>query len=200
MAALEGGGERIPLFPLSTVLFPGAILPLRLFEARYLDMAKECLKHASPFGVCLIREGSEVGAPAVPESIGCLARLEHADMRTLGILEVKAVGLERFRILATEVAPQGLLMGRIERLAPEEEVEAPHLPELVALLRRILERTGTGHFVAPLRYEDASWVGFRLAGVLPLSNAAKQELLASPDAASRLALLHDFLRARGLPA
>ena len=75
--------ERVPIFPLSTVLYPGALLPLRIFEARYMDMAKECLKTGGPFGICLIREGAEVGTPAVPEPVGCLARIAEADMEEL---------------------------------------------------------------------------------------------------------------------
>ena len=67
--------ETVPVFPLQTVLFPGSLLPLRIFEVRYMDMAKACLKEGSPFAVCLIKEGSEVGAPALPEPIGCLARI-----------------------------------------------------------------------------------------------------------------------------
>ena len=63
-----------PLFPLGTVLFPGGLLPLRIFEQRYLEMAKVCLREGTPFGVCLIREGSEVGAPATHEELGCLAQ------------------------------------------------------------------------------------------------------------------------------
>ncbi|HTS84077.1 MAG TPA: LON peptidase substrate-binding domain-containing protein, partial [Usitatibacter sp.] len=73
MNLLAGARKRrtMPIFPLGVVLFPGARLPLRIFEARYMDMAKACLKESSPFGVCLIREGREVGAPAVPEDVGC---------------------------------------------------------------------------------------------------------------------------------
>ena len=63
----------LPLFPLNTVLFPGGLLPLRVFEARYMDMTRECLKAEQPFGVCLIKDGKEVGTPANPEPVGTLA-------------------------------------------------------------------------------------------------------------------------------
>ena len=114
--------ETMPIFPLGTVLFPGAVLPLRIFEVRYMDMAKACLKDGSPFGVCLIREGEEVGAPAVPEPVGCLARIAECDVEELGILKVKAEGLERFRIVSREVNRQGLIVGEVERLAAEAPV------------------------------------------------------------------------------
>ena len=106
-----GRRESVPLFPLQTVLFPGSVLPLRIFEARYMDMAKRCLKSGDPFGVCLIREGAEVGAPAVPEAVGCLARIADCDMEELGILKVKAEGLERYRLRESRVVGLGLIVG-----------------------------------------------------------------------------------------
>ena len=113
--------EELPLFPLKTVLFPGGLLPLRIFEQRYMEMAKACLRDGAPFGVCLIREGREVGSPAVPEDVGCIARIADCDMEELGILKVTAEGLERFRIVSTEVARSGLIVGEVERHGPEAE-------------------------------------------------------------------------------
>jgi Lon protease-like protein len=121
-----GRRKSVPLFPLQTVLFPGSLLPLRIFEARYMDMAKDCLKTGNPFGVCLIREGEEVGAPAVPEPVGCLARIADCDMEELGILKVRAEGLERFRIVDSRVGANGLIVGEIESLHPEPD--APDAP------------------------------------------------------------------------
>ena len=100
--------ETVPIFPLQTVLFPGAALPLKIFEVRYVDMVKACLKDGSAFGIALIREGQEVGTPAVPQSVGCLARIAECDVEELGVLKVRAEGLERFRIISTEVNKQGL--------------------------------------------------------------------------------------------
>src|SRR5207253_7810990 len=106
-------------FPLQTVLYPGSLLPLRIFEVRYMDMAKACLRDGSPFGVCLIKEGQEVGTPAVPEKVGCLARIGECDMEELGILKVKAEGLERFRLVSSEVNKSGLIIGEVEKHEPE---------------------------------------------------------------------------------
>ena len=92
----------LPLFPLHTVLFPGGLLPLKIFEARYLDMARECLREKTPFGVCLLKSGHEVaspGDPSVPESVGCLAEITECDVDTFGLLLVQARGTERFRLL-----------------------------------------------------------------------------------------------------
>lgn len=193
--------ERVPIFPLSTVLFPGAVLPLRIFEARYMDMAKACLKEKSAFGVCLIKEGAEVGAPAVPEPVGCLARIAEADMEELGILKVKAEGLERFRIVSTETTAQNLIVGEIERLGAEEEAsESPGLAESAEFLRKAIIGIGEDRFGTPFRFEDPSWVSFRLAEILPLRNDVKQKLLELRDASVRVAILHRFLRQQKLIA
>ena len=184
-----------PIFPLGAVLFPGGLLPLRIFEVRYVEMAKACLKEGTPFGVCLIREGTEVGTPAVPEPVGCLARIVHCDVEQLGVLSVKAEGLDRFRILSTEVNRDGLIVGRIEELHPEPAApEAPGFAECAALLRKLVAGIGEGRFAQPLRFEDASWVSFRLAEILPLRMDVKQKLLELTDATLRLAVLHRFLR------
>jgi uncharacterized protein len=191
--------ETIPIFPLGTVLFPGSILPLRIFEVRYMDMAKDCLRNATPFGVCLIREGEEVGAPAVPEPIGCRARIGECDVEELGILKVKAEGLERFRIVSSEVNRQGLIIGEVEPIAAEAEVrETAGLAESAEFLRKAIAGIGADRFTGPFHFDDASWVSFRLAEILPLRIDVKQKLLELTDATLRLAVLHKFLRQQKL--
>ena len=190
--------ETVPIFPLQTVLFPGSLLPLRIFEARYMDMAKACLKDGSLFGVCLIKEGAEVGAPAVPEPVGCLARIAECDMEELGILKVKAEGLERFRIVSSQTTAQGLVVGEIERLEPEPAGEAPGLDESAEFLRKAIIGIVESRFAAPFRFEDPSWVSFRLAEILPLRNDVKQKLLELTDATLRLGVLHQVLKKQQL--
>jgi Lon protease-like protein len=194
-----GRRESVPLFPLQVVLFPGSILPLRIFEARYMDMAKACLKTGDPFGVCLIREGAEVGSPAVPESVGCLARIADCDMEELGILKVRAEGLERFRLRDSRVERQGLVVGEIERLESEAEApEAPGLKECAGFLAKVYSAIGHDRFAGEPAYGDATWVGFRLAELLPLRNDVRQKLLELTDATLRLAVLHRFLKKQQL--
>ncbi len=191
--------ETVPIFPLNTVLFPGAMLPLRIFEVRYMDMAKDCLKNAKPFGVCLIREGQEVGVPAIPEAVGCLARIADCDVEELGILKVRAEGLERFRLVAREATRQGLLVGEIERLAPESDgTDAPGLIDCSQFLAKAIAGIGAERFTEPFHFDDASWVGFRLAEILPLRNDVKQKLLEITDPVLRLGILHRFLRQQKL--
>jgi Lon protease-like protein len=165
-----------------------------------MEMAKACLKHDALFGVCLIREGEEVGTPAVPEPVGCLARIAEWDMETAGILKVKAEGLERFRLARTKTTPSGLILGDIERLPAEAAAKPPELAESAEFVRKVVEALGSARFAQPYRFDDASWVGFRLAEILPLRNDVKQKLLELTDPAGRLSILHRFLREQGLVA
>jgi len=202
LSRLGGGGRKrreLPIFPLGTVLFPGSVLPLRIFEVRYMDMARACLRESSPFGVCLIREGQEVGAPAVPEAVWCEARIADCDVEELGILKVRAEGLGRFRILSTEVNRQGLIVGEVEAIDPEPpQPDAPGLAESAEFLRKAIAGIGEQRFAAPFAFDDASWVGFRLAEILPLRMDVKQKLLELTDASMRLAVLHKFLKQQEL--
>jgi Lon protease-like protein len=174
--------KNVFLFPLGTVLFPGGILPLKIFEQRYLDMTKACLRDSLPFGVCLIREGREVGTAAVPESVGCLATIEQWDMPHTGMFYLLARGGERFRILETQVAANGLLSGDVEMLPPP----APCAPEAdcVALLERVITQVGADHFPQPLQMDNGTWVAYRLAEMLPMAMAEKQLLLQDSRAES----------------
>ena len=191
--------REMPIFPLSTVLFPGSFLPLRIFEVRYMDMARACLREDSPFGVCLIREGQEVGAPAVPENVGCAARIVSCDVEELGILKVRAEGLGRFRIVTTEVTKQGLIVGEVEGIAAEPaQPEAVGLAECSEFLRKAITGIGEERFKSPFAFDDASWVSFRLAEILPLRIDVKQKLLELTDAQMRLAVLHKFLQQQKL--
>ncbi|MEO5676735.1 MAG: LON peptidase substrate-binding domain-containing protein [Usitatibacter sp.] len=191
--------ETVPIFPLQTVLYPGALLPLKIFEVRYMDMARACLKDGRPFGICLIKEGLEVGLPAIPEPIGCLARIAECDMEELGILKVKAEGVERFRIVSSEVSKAGLIMGEIEKYEPETLAgDAAGLAECVEFLRKVIAGIGAQRFAGPFEFGDASWVGFRLAEILPLRTDVKQKLLELTDPGLRVAVLHRFLRQQQL--
>ena len=194
-------GERIldlPLFPLNTVLFPGGRLALRLFEQRYLEMAKECLRSGAPFGVCLILDGLEVGAPALPARAGCTARIATWDMPQLGVLQVRALGEQRFRLIEHRAARSGLIRAEVELLPPCDDTELPPRLGLGAqMLRRAIEsRQGTAAadlFEPPYRYDSCDWVSARLAELLPLPLAARQELLEIDSGSERLERLHAAL-------
>jgi Lon protease-like protein len=187
---------------LNTVLFPGGRLPLRIFEPRYMDMAKRCLKEAAPFGVCLIAQGREVGEPAIPAGVGTLARIGEWDMPQLGVLHVVARGERRFRILERRVQQDGLSIGQVEMLAEDVDATIPDsCRTCVRLLERVIEQQ-PGMLEPPLRLDSAAWVGARLIELLPLPLAAKQELLELDDARARLERLNSLIggaRTAGAP-
>ena len=189
--------EEHYIFPLGTVLFPGGALPLKIFEQRYLEMTKVCIRDGKPFGVCLIREGAEVGMPAVPETIGCLATIEQWEMKQLGLFTLLARGGDRFRLLDTRVAANGLMTGSIERL-PAETPAAQVDEACREVLQLIIDRVGSSHFPEPVRLDDATWVGCRLAEVLPIDSRVKQSLLEIDDAAKRLERVREILVEEGL--
>jgi Lon protease-like protein len=185
---------NVPLFPLNTVLFPGGLLPLRIFEQRYLEMAKGCLREGSPFGVCLIREGAEVGTPATHEHLGCLARIVQWDMQQLGLLQLVAQGGERFRVLARRVRADGLILADIELLAEAPDIPLPEKFRACGqLLERIVAEHGERLFAKPFLLDSSAWVGARLAEVLPLPAAARQKLLELDDSTQRLEILQRLL-------
>ena len=168
--------EPLPLFPLHTVLLPGAPLGLRVFERRYLDLVAECGRNGRGFGICMILEGEEVGAPATPAAFGVEARIED-------------FGSDR----------NGLLVGEVQWC---DEAAAPLQPQhaaLATLLAELLDKVGgeypgLGHAGANLRQlEDAAWVGWRLAELLPLSDEQRLALLQQDDPHRRLDRLLEWM-------
>lgn len=188
---------EIPLFPLNTVLFPGGWLPLRIFEQRYLDMVKGCLRDSTAFGACLIREGHEVGQPALPYAIGCLARIEQWDVPHPNLFAILARGETRFRIVDTRVGAHGLITGHVEAL-PD-----PTRPDTIdaacrEVLRLAIERAGTVNMPGPVQLDDPVWVSYRLAEILPMASPEKQALLEMTDTRERLEHLHALMLAQGI--
>lgn len=185
----------LPLFPLSAVLFPGGVLNLRIFERRYLDLVRDCARGGSGFGVCLILAGREAGEPAVPAAVGTLARI--TDFCTLpdGLLGISAEGGERFAVRTTRVRDNGLVRGDVRYWPDEPNVPVPPEHALLAtILERLAEKMGGALAKATReRYDDASWVGFRLAEALPLAQAEKQHLLQLSDPLARLAQLQHYM-------
>lgn len=189
----------VPLFPLETVLFPGGRLPLKIFEQRYMGMAKACLKNDAPFGVCLIASGRETGAPALPHGIGTLARIARWDMPQTGILQVRCHGEQRFRIVSRRIEASGLQRADIEvfedaRPAP---LDARH-EFLASLLSRIIDNIKDTMLFQTLRLDDSVWVGYRLCELLPIGLPDKQKLLELDDHVVRLDAVHRLLLDKGL--
>jgi Lon protease-like protein len=194
---MSGDIRELPLFPLGTVLFPGGLLPLKVFEQRYVDMTKACLRDSTPFGVCLIKEGREVGEPAAPHAVGCLARIEQWDVPHPNLFAVLARGGERFRILGASVGTNGLITGRIE-LLPEATRPESVDRACQEVLRLAIERAGADSVPGPIQLDDALWVSYRLSEILPIAPSEKQALLEIDDTTERLARLHALLLSHGI--
>jgi uncharacterized protein len=184
---------EIPLFPLNAVLFPGGVLGLRIFELRYLDMVRECARGGGMFGVCLIMEGHEAGAPALPAAVGTLAHIIDFDTLPDGLLGISVIGEARFRVVKSRVRDNGLVIREVRRWPDEPVVPVPvEFALLPTILERMVEQAGLSWRNGPReRYDDASWVGFRLAELLPLGDAERQRLLELTDPLERLAALRD---------
>ncbi len=179
--------HELPLFPLGTVLFPGGPLSLRVFEPRYLDMVRRCLRTQQSFGVVLILQGAEVGTIEAVADTGTTARIVDFDTRADGLLGLECVGERRFRLLRRWQQSDGLHLAESEYLPDETPQGLPddyaHLGEL---LREVLPRLGGAYVHVEAHYEDAGWVADRWAELLPLTPAEKLRLLELTDPLARL--------------
>lgn len=197
---MQTTANRTPLFLLNTVLFPQGILRLRVFETRYVDMVRTSMREKKPFGVCLIARDSE--APIPHESVGCLATIVDFDMEKMGLLLVRGIGGQRFRILDSQREDDGLVTAQIEPLKVDEPQPIPTqyagcaalARELVTELKRTMPSTGDQLIGEPYDFESAAWVSNRLSEVLPISTAAKQQLMQLEDPLARLKLVNQYLQ------
>jgi Lon protease-like protein len=183
---------ELPLFPLQTVLFPGGTLALRVFEPRYLDMVARCLREHGPFGVVAIRHGTEVGR-AETFAVGTTAEIVDWNREPNGLLGLRAMGRRRFHLETVRRHADGLYLGRASWLP--QPAPAP-LPERLVPLADLLRGT-FGPDVADARFDDAEWVGFRLAEMLPLAMGLKQSLLELAEPLARLERLAAILERDG---
>ncbi|WP_313273173.1 LON peptidase substrate-binding domain-containing protein [Stenotrophomonas sp.] len=183
----------LPLFPLHAVLLPGAALGLRVFERRYLDMLRECGRQDSTFGVCLILDGDEVGGPALPAAYGVEARIEDFDVGADGVLVLRLRGQRRFHVLRTRVRDNGLVLADVQWSPPDHDDELrPEHALLATVLEHIIEQAGAAFApVHPGQLDQAAWVGWRLAELLPLEEPQRLQLLQQDDPHQRL---QDLLR------
>lgn len=185
----------IPIFPLNTVLFPDGYLPLRIFEQRYIDMVRECSLKASCFGVCLINNPEASDRPANHMRVGTTAEI--CDFSTLddGLLGITAYGRQKFIINKTRMRDNGLLMGEVEILAEPDMTDLPDEYSVLSLITaRFMEQLGDNYpSFQPRHLEDSSWVGYRLAELLPLELNEKQVMLQISDPLERLQMLLELL-------
>jgi Lon protease-like protein len=188
---------ELPLFPLNTVLFPGGLLPLRIFETRYVDMVGRCMRQGTPFGVVPIRSGAEVGGAGVVETaeLGTTARIVDFSKLPDGLLGITCQGEQKFRVLRLWQQPDGLNVAEVEYLPAEATVELPvEYHHLSDLLRKVLPELGEPYASMPGNFSDALWVSSRLSEILPVSGADKAGLLELDEPLARLAHLNRIVR------
>jgi Lon protease-like protein len=203
---LSDSGSKLPLFPLKAVLFPDGLLSLKVFETRYLDLISDCLRSQKNFGVVAIQAGPEVheraGEAPRMEATGVVAQLLDVDSPHTGILQVRCKGLQRFDIKSRRQEPDGLWVADVtsrpvdlDALPPIETHET--VRALAAAIASLKEQ-GSTPFLSPYHFDSASWVSNRWCEILPISLVAKQKLMELPDGLTRLQLVRDFLRNKGV--
>ncbi len=192
-------GDEIPLFPLSTVLFPGGLLALRIFESRYLDMIGECLREHKGFGICAITRGREVGQAAACESVGTLALLEDFDRGDDGQLAIVARGVRRFRVLHRRVQSNQLVRANVAWLDDSDDAPLPpqHRP-MANFLAQLIRRAGMPYTGMAADYDSSAWVAGRLAELVPFALSDKQRLLEMDAPLDRLEVIYGELLAEEL--
>jgi Lon protease-like protein len=200
--------SSLPLFPLSTVLFPGGILPLRIFEVRYLDMIGRCHKAGAPFGVVSLTQGSEVRQPGAQEafsSVGTLATISEFDTPGPGLMMIRARGAQRFRITASEQLKHGLWVADVQRLDSDMAVAIPDdlqsTSDALARLIQSLQHKAVADQMPlqePYRLQDCGWVANRWCELLPLPVQLKQRLMELDNPLVRLELVSDVLARTGI--
>lgn len=196
-----------PLFPLGTVLFPDGVLPLQIFEVRYLDMISRCIADGAPFGVVLLTQGGEVRTPEGRERFvpgGTLASVHETTASEPGLLQVSCRGGARFRILSSERRPNGLWMAATELVVADKPIPIPSelqgaadaLEKVLGSLVDVPEERWP--IMPPFKMDDCGWVANRWCDLLPLPNAQKHSMLMLDNPVIRLELMHDVLDEHGL--
>ena len=212
----------LPLFPLGTVLYPGGLLPLQIFEVRYLDMIGKCHKTGAPFGVVSMTEGSEVRRPvnaaakgALPSgdgfaseafnTVGTLARIIEFSVPQPGLMVVQCQGIHRFSITRREKLKHGLWIADVARMEDDMKVKIPHDLQKAAdalgkLIKGLLNSDTPEKMplLAPYQLDDCSWVANRWCELLPIPLPVKQQLMELDNPLLRLELVCDILERHGI--
>ena len=195
--------DELPLFPLRTVLFPGGLLELKIFEARYLDLMSRCMREGTPFGVVALRSGGEArgaGDAVQLHEVGTLAELIDVDSAQAGILFVRCRGGERFKLGAARQERDGLWLAQTTRVAADREVApaAGHAGVVKSLAEAIaaIAAQGAPLFLEPHRLDSAGWVANRWCEILPLPLEVRQRLMTLADPLARLDVVDSLLRVR----
>jgi uncharacterized protein len=201
--------QSLPLFPLNAVLFPGGVLPLRIFEVRYLDMIGRCHKARAPFGIVSLTQGKEVRQPGSKEAfagVGTLATIDELETPRPGLMVIRINGGQRFRITTSNQLKHGLWIADVERLAPDMTVTVPQdlkitaqaLGKLIQSLQQKVGGPGQLPLQGPWQLDDCGWVANRWCELLPMPVQLKQRLMELDNPLVRLELVSDVLARTGI--
>ena len=193
----------LPLFPLNVVVCPDGLIPLRIFEARYLDMVKNCLRNKSSFAiVALLPEAGNKKEHKFPfEEVGTLVEIVDADVTTVGLMSIRCVGHHRIKVNSYAHQADGLLIGEVVDIANDAVLAVPDDLEMTSRsLKRFVESLPSLNispndipFVKPYKFDDASWVSNRWIELMDLPLIQKQRLMQLDSPIVRLELIHDML-------
>lgn len=192
---------KTPLFPLNALVCPGGRLPLRIFEPRYLDMVRDCLRNETGFVVVMLKDGGkEVEGSSAREdhdpiyAVGTKVRIIDFDQGSDGILGIVVEGQERVNILSAGKQDNGLWMGEVETADPESFVSLPdEFSELKSVLQALVQHPVVKELNIDIDYADCRQIGWRLTELLPLDNSQKQYLYELEDPVFRLERISDQL-------
>ena len=214
----------LPLFPLGSVLYPGGLLPLQIFEVRYLDMIGKAFKAGAPFGVVLLTQGAEVrqrdrtdaSAEPMPDgdgfareafhTMGTLTTITELSKPQAGLMVIQCIGTQRFEITRREKLRHGLWVADVTCLPNDQTVEIPPdlqvaantLGQVIKTLQQRSPNEGPMPLQAPFQLEDAGWVANRWCELLPIPPELKHRLMALDNPLVRLELVHDILQKTGI--
>ena len=202
--------SSLPLFPLGSVLFPGGLLALRVFEVRYLDMVRKCHQAGAPFGVVALTQGREVRQAGAPEEqfndVGTLAVIEQIDTPQPGLITLLCRGSQRFRITQRSHLPHGLWIADVGHIDPDLMVPIPQdlrkastaLAQVLHTLKQRDPEIPTAIVPTAAQLDDCGWVANRWCELLPLPVALKQRLMELDNPLVRLELVGDILERTGI--
>ncbi len=208
----------LPLFPLGTVLYPGGLLPLRIFEVRYLDMIGKCHKTGAPFGVVTLTQGTEVrrpddGAPGGDgfaheafHGVGTLATITEFSAPQAGLIVIRAIGTQRFKMASFDRLKHGLWVANVVRLVDDLPIAIPEdlrgvataLGNLINALHARDVPPQQMPMQPPYLLNDCGWVANRWCELLPMPREHKQRLMELDNPLVRLELVSDILERSGI--
>jgi Lon protease-like protein len=186
---------ELPLFPLKTVLLPGNVLSLKIFESRYTDMVANCMRETSNFGIILIFKGEEAERNSEIHSIGTTANIHDWQDRKDGLLGITALGVDRFEIDKTRTQADGLTIATVNILDEESKKEVPrqylYMQELLVHISQQEAKTFNPD-------DGFAEILYQLIYLLPLGSNLKQRLLEIPKSLDRAVILHAELIRLGI--